>query len=79
LTSALAGGEGRAIAQAISRWLPTAAARVRTQVWSCGICGGQSAAGYIFPEHFGSSASLHSTNCSTIIIIIIIIIDLWDW
>jgi hypothetical protein len=25
--------------------LPTAAARVRTRVWSCGICGGQSGAG----------------------------------
>jgi hypothetical protein len=32
---------GRAIAQAVSRWLPTAA----TRVWSCGICGGQSGAG----------------------------------
>jgi hypothetical protein len=32
---------GRAIAQAVSRWLPIAAARV----WSCGICGGQSGAG----------------------------------
>jgi hypothetical protein len=31
---------GRAIAQAVSRWLPTAA----TRVWSCGICGGQSGA-----------------------------------
>jgi hypothetical protein len=28
---------GRAIAQAVSRWLPTAAARVQTRVWSCGI------------------------------------------
>jgi hypothetical protein len=36
---------GRAIAQAISRWLPTAAARVRARVWSCEICGGQSGAG----------------------------------
>jgi hypothetical protein len=34
-------GLGRAIAQAVSRWLPTAAARV----WPCGICGGQTAAG----------------------------------
>jgi hypothetical protein len=33
---------GRAIAQAVSRRLPTAAARVRSQVKSCGICGGQS-------------------------------------
>jgi hypothetical protein len=36
---------GRAIAQAVSRWLPTAAARVRARVWSCGICGGQNGAG----------------------------------
>jgi hypothetical protein len=36
---------GRAIAQAVSRWLPTAAARVRSQVWSSGICDGQSGAG----------------------------------
>jgi hypothetical protein len=33
---------GRAIAQAVSRRLPTAMARVRAQVKSCGICGGQS-------------------------------------
>jgi hypothetical protein len=36
---------GRAIAQAVSRWLPTAAALVRARVWSSGICGGQSGAG----------------------------------
>jgi hypothetical protein len=36
---------GRTIAQAISRWLPTAAARVRSRVWSSGICGGRSGAG----------------------------------
>jgi hypothetical protein len=36
---------GRAIAQAVSRWLPTAVARVRARVWSSGICGGQSGAG----------------------------------
>jgi hypothetical protein len=35
---------GRAIAQAVSRWLPTTAARVQARVWSCGICGGQSGA-----------------------------------
>jgi hypothetical protein len=28
---------GRAIAQEVSRRLPTAAARVQTRVWSCGI------------------------------------------
>jgi hypothetical protein len=33
---------GRAIAQAVSRWLPAAEARVRARVRSCGICGGQS-------------------------------------
>jgi hypothetical protein len=33
---------GRAIAQAVSRRLPIAAARVRSQVSSCGMCGGQS-------------------------------------
>jgi hypothetical protein len=31
---------GRAIAQAVSRRIPTAGARVRAQVSSCGICGG---------------------------------------
>jgi hypothetical protein len=36
---------GRSIAQAVSRWLPTAAARVLARVWSSGICGGQSGAG----------------------------------
>jgi hypothetical protein len=36
---------GRAIAQAVSRWLPTAAARVRARVWSSGIYGGQTGAG----------------------------------
>jgi hypothetical protein len=34
----------RAIAQAVSRWLPTAATRVQTRVWSSGICDGQSGA-----------------------------------
>jgi hypothetical protein len=38
-------GNGRAIAQAVSRWLPIAVARVRSWVWSSGICGGQSGAG----------------------------------
>jgi hypothetical protein len=36
---------GRAIAQAVSSWLPTAVARVRARVWSSGICGEQSGAG----------------------------------
>jgi hypothetical protein len=38
----------RVITQAVSRWLPTAAARVRALVKSCGICGGQSGTGADF-------------------------------
>jgi hypothetical protein len=38
----------RAIAQVVSLRLPTAATRVRAQVWSCGICGGQSGTGAVF-------------------------------
>jgi hypothetical protein len=37
------------IAQAVSRWLPTAEARVRARVRSSGICGGQSGDGTSFP------------------------------
>jgi hypothetical protein len=37
--------QGRAIAQAVSRWFPTAAARVRARVRSYGICGGQNGTG----------------------------------
>jgi hypothetical protein len=40
--TSLAPAEGRSIAQAVSCWLPIAAARVRVQVRLCGICGGQS-------------------------------------
>jgi hypothetical protein len=36
---------GRAKAQAVSRRFPTAAAQVRAQVRSCGICGGQNNTG----------------------------------
>jgi hypothetical protein len=36
--------KGRAIAQAVSRWLPTPAARVPNRFWSSGICDGQSGA-----------------------------------
>jgi hypothetical protein len=35
----------RAIADAVSRWLPTAEARVQFRIWSSGIYGGQSGAG----------------------------------
>jgi hypothetical protein len=43
---------GRAIAQAVSRRLPTAAARVRAQVMSCGIYDGQKSLRQIFSEYF---------------------------
>jgi hypothetical protein len=36
--------EDRAVAQAVSRWLPTATARVRVRT-ACGVCGGQSGTG----------------------------------
>jgi hypothetical protein len=36
---------GHAMAQVVSRWLPTSAARVRSRVRSREICGGQSGAG----------------------------------
>jgi hypothetical protein len=36
--------KGRAVAQAVSRWLPTAAARVRVRA-AYGVCGGQSGNG----------------------------------
>jgi hypothetical protein len=39
---------GRALAQVVSHRFPTAAARVRAQVTSCGICGGQSDTGACF-------------------------------
>jgi hypothetical protein len=35
---------GGAVAQAISRWLPTAAGRVRVRA-ACGVCGGQRGTG----------------------------------
>jgi hypothetical protein len=36
----LVAGLGSAVAQAVSRWLPTAAARVRVRA-ACGVCFGQ--------------------------------------
>jgi hypothetical protein len=43
---------GRAVAQAVSRWLPTAAARVRVRA-ACGICVDKAALGQVFSEYFG--------------------------
>jgi hypothetical protein len=44
---------GRAVDQAVSRWLPTAAARVRVRA-ACGVCGGQSGiwAGFLRVRRF---------------------------
>jgi hypothetical protein len=39
---------GRAIAQAVSRWLPTTVGRARSRLRSCGICGGHSETGTDF-------------------------------
>jgi hypothetical protein len=48
--------KGRAIAQAVSRRLPTAAARVQTRVWSCGILWWTKVTlGQVFSENFGFS------------------------
>jgi hypothetical protein len=58
---------GSAIAQAVSSWLPTATARVRAWVRSCGICSGR---GRFSPSTSISPANLHSINCSTITITI---------
>jgi hypothetical protein len=44
---------GRAIAQAVSRWLPTAAARIRTRVWQVGFLVNKVAPGQVFSEYFG--------------------------
>jgi hypothetical protein len=60
------------IAQAVSRRLPTVAARVRARVNLFEICGGQKGtrAGFLRVLRF-PHANSHSTDCSTIIIIII--------
>jgi hypothetical protein len=59
---------GRAIAKAVSRRLPTAAARVHTRVWSCGILWWTKLAlGQFSPRTSVSPANLHSICFSTII------------
>jgi hypothetical protein len=40
----LSDSNGRAVTEAVSRWLPTAPARVRVRP-TCGVCGGQSGTG----------------------------------
>jgi hypothetical protein len=52
------GSQGRAIIQAVSRWLSSAAARVRARVWSSGICGGQFGEGAGFLRLLGFPLSI---------------------
>jgi hypothetical protein len=44
MLSELSTGTGLAVAQAVTRWFPTAAARVRIRA-ACEVCGGQSGTG----------------------------------
>jgi hypothetical protein len=46
-------GLGRAIAQAVSRWLPTAAARVRVRAEHVGFVVDKVALGQVSSEYFG--------------------------
>jgi hypothetical protein len=61
--------QSRAIAQVVSRRLPTAAARVQTRVWSCvGFCDGQKWRwGRFSPRTSVSPANPHSICFSTMI------------
>jgi hypothetical protein len=49
----LMGQNGRAIAQAVSRWLPTATARVRARVSQVGFVVDKVALGQVLFEYFG--------------------------
>jgi hypothetical protein len=44
---------GRIIAEAVSRWLPTAVTRVRGRVWQAGFVVAKVASGQVFYEYFG--------------------------
>jgi hypothetical protein len=52
--------KGRAVAQAVIRWLPTTAARVRLRA-ACGFMVDKAALGQVFSEYFGFpfQASFH--------------------
>jgi hypothetical protein len=51
---------GRAIAEVVSPWLPTVAARVSAQVWQVGFAVDKVASGQVFAEYFGFPCQ----NCS---------------
>jgi hypothetical protein len=61
-------GKGRAVAQAISRWLPTAAARVRIRADMWGLWWTKRYWGRFSPSTSVSPANHHPTNFSIIII-----------
>jgi hypothetical protein len=54
---------GRTIAQVVSRWLPTAAARIRARIWLVGLVVDKVALEQIFSEYFGfpCQSSFHQT------------------
>jgi hypothetical protein len=62
---------GRYKSEAVSRWLPTAAARVRARVWQVRFVVDKVASGQVFSEYFGFPCQkpFHSTNFSIITII----------
>jgi hypothetical protein len=45
--------QGRSIAQVVSRWLPTAAARIRARVWQVGFVVDKVTLRQVFSEYFG--------------------------
>jgi hypothetical protein len=51
---------GRAIAEAVSRCLPTAAARDHARVWQVGFVVDEMASGQFFSEYFGFPCQNHS-------------------
>jgi hypothetical protein len=59
--SRLCSVEGRAIAQAVSSWLPTSAVQVRAPVWQVGFVVDKVALWQVFSEYFGfhCQSSLH--------------------
>jgi hypothetical protein len=59
---------GRAITQAVSRWLPTVAARVRARFWQVGFVMDKVTLGRCPPSTSVSPANLHSTKFSIITI-----------